>query len=74
MNFGKYGSATEHLRYIEPTDSRSRRRCHCGCKKRATYRGMANGVCLAIGCELYIRRWVRDGIKARSMTNNTLQR
>src|ERR1700743_92587 len=38
---------------------KSRRRCHCGCKKRATHRGCGNGVTLVTGCQLYIRRWVR---------------
>ena len=37
-----------------------RRRCTCGCEQRATHLGMANGVCLTMGCELYVRRWVRD--------------
>ena len=48
---------------VEP---RSRRRCHCGCKKRATHTGRNNGIALATGCEMYIRRWVRDGIKTRT--------
>ena len=61
--YGQYGSSTEHTRYIEPVDTRSRKRCTCGCKQRATYRGMANGVCLSVGCELSMRRWKRDGIK-----------
>jgi hypothetical protein len=43
---------------------RSRRRCHCGCKKQATHVGLGDGIALTEGCELYVRRWVRDGIKA----------
>jgi hypothetical protein len=67
MSFGKCGSAIDHKRYMEPVISTSRRRCSCGCKNRATHLGMANGVALTSGCELYVRRWVRDGIKARSV-------
>lgn len=55
------GSALEHHLYSEPVNSRSRRRCHCGCKRRASHRGMANGICLAMGCELSVARWVRSG-------------
>ena len=51
-------------RYYQLVASTSRRRCDCGCQKRATHLGMANGVCLMIGCELYVRRWIRDGVKA----------
>jgi hypothetical protein len=65
MCFGKYGSATDHNRYMETMKPTSRRRCLCGCKRRATHKGMANGVCLMLGCELYVRRWVRDGIRTR---------
>lgn len=63
--WGSWGSATEHRRYPEKVDPRSRRRCHCGCKQRATHRGMANGVCLMMGCELSVRRWARDGFTPR---------
>lgn len=66
--WGSWGSATEHARYMALAGSRSRRRCQCGCKRRATHRGMANGVALVMGCELYVRRWVRDGIRARRVS------
>lgn len=56
--WGEWGSATEHSRYAEPISSR--RRCHCGCKSRVTHNGMTNGVTLMNGCELHVRRWVRD--------------
>lgn len=59
--WGQHGSSIEHTRYAEPTDSRSRRRCHCGCKRRATHVGMANGIALSMGCELAVARWVRTG-------------
>jgi hypothetical protein len=47
-------------RDLWPVDSRSRRRCPC-CKKRATHVGGSGGVGLMSGCELRVRRWVRDG-------------
>lgn len=56
--WSKWGSLNEHSRYAEPVSSRCR--CHCGCKGRITYNGMANGVALMDGCELHVRRWVRD--------------
>lgn len=40
----------------------SRRRCYCGCKARATHSGLGDGICLVMGCEMFVRRWVRDGI------------
>ena len=39
----------------------SRKRCDCGCKKRATHMGTGQGAGMMIGCEFYVRRWVRDG-------------
>ncbi|WP_396909925.1 hypothetical protein [Mycolicibacterium sp.] len=39
-----------------------RRRCPCGCGHTSTHSGLGtNGVALMWGCELYVRRWVRDG-------------
>lgn len=69
MTFGKYGSATEHIRYSENKKPRRglKHRCSCGCNGKATKKGMANGVCLMDGCEMHVRRWVRDGIAARSV-------
>jgi hypothetical protein len=61
MTYAQHGSASEHKRYYLPVATKSRKKCHCGCNRRATHKGMANGVCLTTGCELYIRRWVRDG-------------
>lgn len=51
-------------RTLEPLPGTARRRCNCGCGTRATHTGLGNGVALMIGCELSVRRWVRDGIKA----------
>lgn len=57
--WGQRASVFDHYLYVEPIDSRSRRRCHCGCNKRATHRGMANGICLSQGCELSMMRWAK---------------
>ncbi len=59
--WGQVGGMVGHIRYAEPVPCTSRRRCHCGCKRRATHRGMANGVCLTTACDLAIRRWVKTG-------------
>lgn len=58
--WGQFGSI-RHVRYAEPVPATSRRRCRCGCKRRATHRGMANGVCLTTACELSVRRWIKIG-------------
>jgi len=47
-------------RTMRPVQPRSRRRCHCGCKRRATHTGCANGVAMMTGCELSVRRWVKN--------------
>lgn len=60
--WGRRGSSIDHIRYAQPIRAASRRRCYCGCKKRATHIGMANGVGLMSGCELSVARWVKSGI------------
>ena len=60
-SFGQWGSSEHHRRYSEKVAAKSRRRCGCGCKRRATHRGVANGVTLITGCELSIRPCIRDG-------------
>lgn len=60
-DFGEYGSSTLHKRYEQKTPSRSKQRCSCGCKQRATHMGMANGVVLMNGCQLTVKRWVKNG-------------
>lgn len=57
--WGQQSNAFEHVRYCEPVSSLSRRRCPC-CRKRATHRGMANGIALVAGCEFRMRRWVKS--------------
>lgn len=39
---------------------RPRLKCHCGCSGRATHTGLANGIAMMSGCELSVRRWMRD--------------
>lgn len=53
-------SATEHKRYMRPI--KTPRSCCCGCKQRAAYIGVANGIALTVPlCALAVRRWVRYG-------------
>lgn len=58
-------------RSMRPVPPRCRRRCHCGCKKRATHTGTANGVAMTTGCELYIRRWVKSPLNAHQSAHRT---
>ena len=47
---------------------RMRRRCPCGCGRTSTHSGLGtNGVALMWGCELHVRRWVRDGYTPEMM-------
>lgn len=62
--WGQWSSAADHVRYAEPYPKeywRRRRNCPCGCKKRSTHTGSANGVALMSGCELRVARWVKNG-------------
>jgi hypothetical protein len=61
--WGEWGSASQHVRYVEAAPPSSRRRCHCGCKGPAKFLGMANGLCLTEGCELSVERWAREGTR-----------
>ena len=38
-----------------------RSKCYCGCNGRATHNGLGDGAGMMSGCELTVRRWVRDG-------------
>lgn len=59
--WGQWASATEHTLYVEPINlGRNWRKCPCGCNKRATHKAAANGIALALGCELSVRRWVKQ--------------
>lgn len=60
--WGTWGSSEAHTRYMEPLPkTRRRRMCRCGCRKRHTHVGKANGIGLFGGCELTVARWVRSG-------------
>lgn len=52
-------------RDMVPVPPRSRRRCNCGCNRRATHLGRANGVGMLTGCQLSVARWVRSPVKHR---------
>ncbi len=56
-----YADARTHKRTMKKAASTSRKRCSCGCGRRATHIGLANNLGMLGGCELTIRRWVRDG-------------
>ncbi len=58
--WARWGSASDHVRYAEAIGkTRNWRKCPCGCTRRSTHRGMANGMCLMHGCELRVARWVK---------------
>lgn len=60
----EWGSEDVHARKLGVYQFQHHRRlCDCGCKTKATHVGMCNGVVLRRGCELSMRRWVRDGSK-----------
>ncbi len=58
--WGQDGDEDSHVRYAELLPTRSRKRCRCGCARRATHFGMANGVALRSGCQLSIMRWEKS--------------
>lgn len=58
---GTHWGSVDGSRAMIAADSRSRSRCSCGCKKRATHVGLGDGLALMDGCEMRVRRWVRDG-------------
>lgn len=57
QRWGVYASEEMH-RYAQPVTA-SCRRCYC-CGGPITHAGMANGLALISGCELAVRRWVRE--------------
>lgn len=70
-----WGSVHHHARYMVAAEKTPRRRmCGCGCRKRVTHRGMCNGVCLTEGCELQVRRWVKDWENAYGMPDRAARR
>lgn len=63
--WGQWGSIEHHGLYVEPQDGRGSHylKCRCGCGGRARYRAMANGICMAEGCELSMRRLAKHHSK-----------
>ena len=60
--WGRMAFSLEHIRYAEKI-SRRARKCHCGCEGRETHTGCANGLALMSGCELSVRRWVKNPLQ-----------
>jgi hypothetical protein len=56
----RYASASGHRSMIRVRPT-SRTRCGCGCGQRDTHVGLGDGLAMTSGCEMYVRRWVRDG-------------
>lgn len=58
MEWGQRASIAEHIGYVEPQDARGRHylKCRCGCRGKAKFRVMFNGICMHEGCELSARR------------------
>ena len=57
--WGRWGSIERHIVYIEPQPPRRGQycKCHCGCGGKARFQAKANGVGVAQGCELSMRRF-----------------
>lgn len=55
----RFANAYVHRRVKEPT--KVRRKCPCGCGRRTTHIGKANGIGMILGCELHVARWVQFG-------------
>jgi len=67
VDWGVHGSAADHVRYAQENPT-YRSLCRCGCRKRAKWIGMANGMGLFWGCELAVRRWVKAPAPSHSGT------
>ena len=57
MNDEGYASVKEHGLGVVKVPSKSRRRCQCGCKSRATHIGTANGMGMYSGCHQSVIIW-----------------
>lgn len=55
----RFGSQDGH-RSARRLPSTSRRRCGCGCGRRATHAGLGDGVALMSGCEDLVDLWILD--------------
>lgn len=60
----RWADSEIHKREIVKLNPRRRKRCPCGCGTRATHGGTANGIGMMYGCELFVRRWVKQGTPA----------
>lgn len=56
----QWADADLHERAMVKTPPSSRKRCSC-CGRRATHVGTANGMAMMGGCDLRVRRWVKQG-------------
>ena len=48
-------------------------KCYCGYGGRETHIGLGDGAGMMSGCELSVRRWVRDGSAASSVNNSIIK-
>ncbi len=55
-----YANSDIHLRTFKESKPTSRKRCSCGCGNRKTHIGFANDVAMMGGCEISVRRWVKN--------------
>lgn len=55
-----YANEDIHERTMKKRKPTSRARCYCGCGNRATHMGLANGCGMMSGCEMVVRRWVKN--------------
>ena len=56
----EYTSKNKWNRSIKKAENK-RCKCYCGCYGKATHVGLGDGAAMMGGCELTVRRWVRDG-------------
>ena len=61
-----YSSRSKYDRSMVKRENK-RSKCYCGCNGRATHNGLGQGAAMMNGCELSVRRWVRDGAAASSV-------
>ena len=67
----RLAEAMQYKRTVTPAMPWSLVRCHCGCDRRVSHLGLADGACMISGCELTVRRWVRDGARATIKKDET---
>lgn len=60
--WGQWGLIAHHIGYAEPQTARGHHyhKCRCGCQGKAKWRAMFNGLCMYEGCELSVRRFVKN--------------